>query len=317
MTADPPGTTPGPQPSPTPAATGRGAGDEPGPGSDRASGSGADRASGSASDHASGRAPERSAAALLPREARQRFAAGLVTPTSGWCAGWTQANLIALPADLAFDFLLFAQRNPSPCPVLDVFEPGEVSGALLDGDIRTDVPAYRVYERGRLVEEPTDVTHWWREDLVTFLIGCSFTFEHPLQRAGVPVRHLDAGRNVPMYVTSTPCRATQRLAGPLVVSMRPLPAAQVADAVRITARYPGVHGAPVHVGDPAALGIADLDTPDFGDPPDLRPGDLPVFWACGVTPQAMVMATRPELAICHAPGHMLITDARDEDYLVP
>ena len=256
-------------------------------------------------------------AALSPAQARLRFREGLVTPTSGWCAGWTQVNVIALPRELAFDFLLFAQRNPKPCPVLDVFEPGEVGGDLLDGDIRTDVPAYRVYEHGRLVAEPTDVREHWRDDLVTFLLGCSFTFEHPLQEAGIPVRHIDAGRNVPMYATNRPCRPTGRLAGPLVVSMRSIPADRVADAVRITSRYPGVHGAPVHIGDPGALGIEDLARPDFGDPPVLHEGDLPVFWACGVTPQAMVMAARPELAICHAPGHMLITDRRDLDYVVP
>ncbi len=256
-------------------------------------------------------------AALTPAQARLRFRQGEVRPTSGWSAGWTQVNVIALPKDLAFDFLLFAQRNPKPCPVLDVFEPGEVGGALLDGDIRTDVPAYRVYEHGRLVAEPTDVLDHWRDDLVTFLLGCSFTFEHPLQAAGIPVRHIDADRNVPMYTTNRPCAPTSRLAGPLVVSMRPIPADRVADAVRITSRYPGVHGAPVHIGDPSALGIEDLATPDFGDAPDVRAGDLPVFWACGVTPQAMVMATRPELAICHAPGHMLITDRRDLDYVVP
>ncbi|MDO5710341.1 MAG: putative hydro-lyase [Micrococcales bacterium] len=262
-------------------------------------------------------ANRRDVADLTPAAARARFRDGQLTTTSGWCAGWTQANVIALPRDLAFDFLLFAQRNPKPCPVLDVFEPGEVGGELLDGDIRTDVPAYRVYERGRLVAEPTDVRDRWREDLVTFLLGCSFTFEHPLQEAGIPVRHIDAGRNVPMYTTNRPCRPTQRLSGPLVVSMRAIPADRVADAVRITSRYPGVHGAPVQVGDPAGLGVEDLARPDFGDPPVIQEGDLPVFWACGVTPQAMVMATRPELAICHAPGHMLITDRRDLEYVVP
>lgn len=267
--------------------------------------------------NAEGSAAASSGTAATPEQARARFAAGLVTQTSGWCAGWTQANVIALPRDLAFDFLLFAQRNPKPCPVLDVFEPGEVGGALLAGDIRTDVPAYRVYERGVLVEECAEVRHRWRDDLVTFLLGCSFTFEHALREAGVPVRHIDAGRNVAMYTTDRPCRPTARLAGPLVVSMRPVPADRVADAVRITARYPGVHGAPVHVGDPAALGIGDLARPDFGDPPDVRDGDVPVFWGCGVTPQAMVMATRPELAISHSPGHMLITDRRDAEYLVP
>ena len=251
-----------------------------------------------------------------PAEARKLFRDGLVTPTAGWCAGWAQANLLALPRDLAFDFLLFTQRNPKPCPVLDVLDAGEVSGPILDGDVRTDIPAYRVYVDGELAEETTDVTSWWREDLVAFLIGCSFTFEAALLEAGVPVRHVEQGVNVPMYRTSRRCRSAGAIGGPRVVSMRPVPAAQVADAVRVTARYPAVHGAPVHVGDPAALGIEDLSRPDYGDAVDVRPGEVPVFWACGVTPQAAVVESRPPLAIAHAPGHMLVTDARDSSYLV-
>lgn len=255
--------------------------------------------------------------ALSPAEARALFRNGLVTPTAGWSRGFTQANLMALPREQAFDFLLFAQRNPKPCPVLDVLDAGSVSGPLLDGDIRTDVPAYRVYVDGELVEETPDARGWWRDDLVAFLVGCSFTFEDALVAAGVPVRHVEQGVNVPMYVTSTRCRPAGSMSGPLVVSMRPVPAAQVADAVRVTSRYPAVHGAPVHVGDPAALGIADLSSPDFGDPVEVRPGEVPVFWACGVTPQAAVMESRPPLAIAHAPGHMLVTDARDSDYQLP
>ncbi len=268
-------------------------------------------------------APEERAR-LTPGEARALFAAGLSVPTSGWCAGYAQANVIAVPKALAFDTLLFAQRNPKPCPILDVLDSGEVRGGVLGGDdpasiadIRTDLPLYRVYERGELVAEVTDAREHWRDDLVTFLVGCSFTFEHPLLEAGVPVRHIDAGRNVPMYVTSTRCRPAGELSGPLVVSMRGVPAALVADAVRVSSRYPAVHGAPVHVGDPAALGITELERPEFGDPPVLEDGDVPVFWACGVTPQAMVMESRPEIAITHAPGHMLITDARDSAYAVP
>jgi uncharacterized protein YcsI (UPF0317 family) len=253
---------------------------------------------------------------VTPAEARARFRAGLVTPTAGWCPGWAQANLLALPRDLAYDFLLFSQRNPKPCPVLDVLDAGAVSGPLLDGDIRTDIPAYRVYVDGELAEETPDVTSWWRGDLVSFLIGCSFTFEAALVEAGVPVRHVEQGVNVPMYRTTRRCRPAGSIAGPLVVSMRPVPAEQVADAVTVTARYPAVHGAPVHVGDPAALGIADLDEPDYGDAVEVRPGEVPVFWACGVTPQAAVVESRPSLAIAHAPGHMLVTDARDGDYLL-
>lgn len=257
-----------------------------------------------------------SPAAVGPAAARRLFRDGLVTPTAGWSRGWTQANLIVLPQEQALDFLVFAQRNPRPCPVLDVLEAGQVSGPLLAGDVRTDLPAYRVYVDGELAEETTDVTHWWRDDLVSFLIGCSFTFEAALAEGGVPVRHVEQGVNVPMYTTDRRCRPAGSISGPLVVSMRPVPAGRVADAVRITSRYPAVHGAPVHVGDPSALGITDLDRPDFGDPVELADGDVPVFWACGVTPQAAVMESRPSLAIAHAPGHMLITDARDSDYLV-
>ncbi|MDA0566473.1 putative hydro-lyase [Streptomonospora sp. S1-112] len=256
-------------------------------------------------------------AALSPEEARALFRAGLRVPTAGYAAGYAQANLIALPRDLAFDFLLFAQRNPKACPVLDVTEPGETSASIFAGDLRTDLPAYRVYRHGEPAGEFTDVRELWRPDLVAFLIGCSFTFETPMLQADIPVRHIEAGTNVAMFRTNRPCRPAGRLEGPMVVSMRPIPADQVADAVRITSRYPSVHGAPVHVGDPATLGIADLDRPDFGDPVEVLPGEVPVFWACGVTPQAAVMASKPEFAIGHAPGHMAITDARDSDYQVP
>ncbi|MEU4823213.1 putative hydro-lyase [Actinomadura sp. NPDC023710] len=255
--------------------------------------------------------------ALSPDQARSLFRAGLRVPTSGWCSGWTQANLIAVPRESAFDLLLFAQRNPGPCPVLDVTEPGETAAPLFAGDLRTDLPGYVVYEHGEPVAEVGDVTAYWREDLVSFLIGCSFTFEDALREAGVPVRHIEQGCNVPMYRTNRMCRRAGEFGGPLVVSMRPIPAAQVADAVRVTARYPSVHGAPVHVGDPVELGIDDLSAPDFGDPVEIRVDEIPVFWACGVTPQAAVMASRPKLAIGHAPGHMAITDARDSRYLVP
>jgi uncharacterized protein YcsI (UPF0317 family) len=194
---------------------------------------------------------------------------------------------------------------------------GEVSTPLFQGDLRTDLPAYRIYERGEMLAEVADASNHWREDLVAFLIGCSFTFERALLDAGVPVRHVESETNVPMYRTSVPTRRAGSLAGPLVVSMRPVPPGLVATAVRVTSRYPSVHGAPVHVGDPRALGITDLAAPDFGDPVEVREGEIPVFWACGVTPQAAVMASRPDYAIGHAAGHMAVTDARDSDYLVP
>ncbi|MCX2731806.1 putative hydro-lyase [Saccharopolyspora sp. NFXS83] len=256
-------------------------------------------------------------ATMTPEQARAAFRAGLRTPTAGYSSGWTQANLLTLPRADAYDFLLFAQRNPRSCPVLDVTEPGETAASIFAGDLRTDLPAYRIYRDGELVEECGEVTGLWRDDLVSFLIGCSFTFEAALLEAGVPVRHIEQGVNVPMYRTNRECRPAGALAGPLVVSMRPMPADQVATAVRVTSRYPAVHGAPVHIGSPAELGVRDLDAPDFGEPVPIRPGEVPVFWACGVTPQAAVMRSRPALAIGHAPGHMAVTDARDSDHLVP
>lgn len=258
------------------------------------------------------------ASRLTAGKARALFRRGTVAPSAGWADGYTQANLLIVPADLAYDVLLFAQRNPKACPVLDVLDAGQVTGRLLpDGDIRTDAARYVVYRDGVPVERPTDLLEVWQEDLVTFIIGCSFTFESALRAGGIPIAHIDQGVNVPMFRTDRRCRPAGSLAGPLVVSMRPVSPDRIADAVRITSRYPAVHGAPVHVGDPAALGIADLGSPDFGDPVDLPRGTVPVFWACGVTPQAAVMESRPGLAIGHAPGHMLVTDARDSDYLVP
>jgi uncharacterized protein YcsI (UPF0317 family) len=254
---------------------------------------------------------------LSPAGARERFRAGLKSPTAAFALGYAQANLVVLPRDCAFDFMLFAQRNPKACPVLDVTEPGAPVTCLApDADLRTDLPAYRVWEHGDPVAETADITGYWRGDLVAFLIGCSFTFERALLAAGVPVRHVEQGGNIPMFVTTRPCRPAGRFSGPLVVSMRPIPADLVATAVQVTARYPAVHGAPVHVGSPATLGIADLSKPDFGDPVTGQDGDVPVFWACGVTPQAALASARLPFAITHLPGHMLITDTPDEAYAI-
>ncbi|MDQ2881774.1 MAG: putative hydro-lyase [Actinomycetota bacterium] len=256
-------------------------------------------------------------ATLSPAQARALFAAGAVAPTSGWAAGHTQTNLLVVPADWAYDVLLFAQRNPQPCPVLDVTDTGTAATVLAPtADLRTDLPRYRIWEHGRLVDEPTDVTDRWPKDLVAFLIGCSFTFETALAKAGVPLRHVEQARNVAMFVTNRECRPAGRLHGQLVVSLRPIPARQVDTAIRVSGLMPAAHGAPVHTGNPAALGITDLDRPDFGDPLDSAPGDVPVFWACGVTTQAALMASQPPFAITHAPGHMFITDIPDTQYRV-
>jgi uncharacterized protein YcsI (UPF0317 family) len=256
-------------------------------------------------------------ATLTPVEARALFRSGRAHPTTGWASGFAQTNLIAVPLGWAYDVLLFCQRNAQACPVLDVSDPGDPTTPLAPGaDLRSDLPRYRVWENGRMAGEATDVTGRWRTDLVAFSIGCSFTFETALIAAGIPMRHVDQGRNVAMYVTDWQCRPAGRLHGPLVVSMRQIPADRVADAATISGAMPAVHGAPVHIGDPEVLGITDLGRPDFGDPVDPEPGDVPVFWACGVTPQAALMASAPPFAITHAPGFMFVTDKHDSEYRV-
>jgi uncharacterized protein YcsI (UPF0317 family) len=239
----------------------------------------------------------------------------LATHTAGLAPGFVQANLVVVPRDLAFDFLLFCRRNPKPCPLLDVTDPGSPEPAAVapGADLRTDLPRYRVYRYGELIDEPTDLRPWWRDDLVAFLLGCSFTFENALMQAGLPLRHIDQGRNVPMFRTSITCRPAGLFHGPLVVSMRPLLPVQAEQAAVICRGFPLAHGAPVHIGNPSAIGIGDLDRPDFGDPVDIQPGEVPVFWACGVTPQAVATQGRPPLLLTHAPGHMFVTDVRDAD----
>jgi uncharacterized protein YcsI (UPF0317 family) len=244
-------------------------------------------------------------------EWRQEIRAGRWRrPTAGLAPGYVQANLVIVPAAAADDFLGFCQRNPRPCPLLDVTAPGdpEPRRTAPGADVRTDLPRYRVFRDGRPVEERYDLRALWRDDLVAFLLGCSFTFEEALQRAGLRIRHLDLGRNVPMYVTNRSCEPAGPFAGPMVVSMRPFAPADVPRVEAITARYLLAHGAPVHAGDPAAIGIGDLARPDFGDPVPVEPGEVPVFWACGVTPQVALRRARLPLAITHAPGHMFITD---------
>lgn len=257
-------------------------------------------------------------AGLRPAEARLLFReGGLVRQTSGMCAGYTQCNLIVLPAREAADFRQFAARNPFACPVLEETAPGARSLQRLaqDADAARDFPLYRVYEHGRLTAELPDVAALWRDDFVAFFIGCSFSFEDALLAAGLPVRHIEENRNVPMYLTNIPCAPAGMFHGSMVVSMRPMTPAQAERAREITARMPRVHGAPVHMGDPARIGIADLDKPDFGERVTVRPGEIPVFWPCGVTPQAAVMAAKPAFAITHAPGHMFICDIKNTELM--
>ena len=236
-------------------------------------------------------------------------------PTSGLAPGYVQGNLAILPGALAADFLEFCRLNPKPCPLLASSAPGDWRLPALadDLDIRTDLPRYRVWRNGRIADEPSDVIACWRDDLVSFVLGCSFSFEEALLEAGIELRHITCGCAVPMYRTSIATAAAGPFQGPMVVSMRPLTPADAARAVDITARFPRVHGAPVHVGDPHAIGIADLGKPDYGDPVPIRDGEIPAFWACGVTPQAVIETVKPEFCITHYPAAMLVTDLRNAD----
>jgi uncharacterized protein YcsI (UPF0317 family) len=245
---------------------------------------------------------------------RELARAGQLTGiTAGAALGYVQANLVVLPREQAFDFLLFCQRNPKPCPLLDVTEAGDPEPRLCapGADVRTDLPRYCVYRQGERVGEPTDIRDLWQKDSVAFLIGCSYTFENALLQAGLPLRHLEENCNVPMYRTNLACRPAGTFHGPMVVSMRPMTPAQAIRATQICARFERAHGTPVHLGDPAAIGIRDIGRPDFGDAVTIRPGEIPVFWACGVTPQAVVMQARPTFCITHKPGHMFVTDWKD------
>lgn len=242
---------------------------------------------------------------------RKRFRAGEpAAHTSGLADDLVQANLVILPRADAADFLLYCQRNPRPCPLLAVGDPGArgLPSLAANLDLARDLPRYRVWRDGELAGEPADIESLWQDDFVAFAIGCSFSFEWALRAEGIRLRHVEQGRNVAMFRSALPTLAAGRFAGPLVVTMRPLAAADAIRAVQVTSRYPSVHGAPVHIGDPSLIGIADLARPDYGDAVEVLPHELPVFWACGVTPQAALRQARPRLAITHAPGAMLVSD---------
>ena len=256
---------------------------------------------------------------LKPHEARQLIRQSKWNrPTAGMCRGYIQTNLAVLPKDLAFDFLLFCLRNPKPCPIIDIIEPGQSAPkkAAPDANVKTDIPKYYIYRNGKFAEERSEVSDLWDDDMVGFLLGCSFTFEEALLQNDIPIRHIEENCNVSMYITNILCEKAGIFEGPMVVSMRPMTPEQAIRAVQVTSRFPEVHGAPVHIGDPKAIGIEDIHKPDFGDPVTIKEGEIPVFWACGVTPQAICMQVKPEIMITHAPGHMFITDLKNEQYAV-
>jgi uncharacterized protein YcsI (UPF0317 family) len=253
---------------------------------------------------------------LIPKEIRRLIRKGKWDkPTAGVALGYAQANLVILPQKYAFDFLLFCQRNPKPCPLLEVLEPGQhqTKFSASDADIRTDIPRYHIYRKGKLEDTPQEIKNLWKPEFVTFLLGCSFSFEEALLKAKISIRHIEENKNVPMYITNLVCEPAGIFHGPMVVSMRPIPLSDVTRVSQITSRYFFVHGAPIHMGNPSRIGIKNLKKPDFGDPVSIKKEEIPVFWACGVTPQAVVMKAKPDLCITHAPGYMFITDLLNEE----
>ena len=240
------------------------------------------------------------------------------TYTKGLAMGYTQANLVILPEKDAFEFLVFCQRNPKPCPVIEVTDVGspETPYSAPGADLTTDLPRYRVFRDGIIIDEPTDVRKYWRDDLVAFLLGCSLTFEAALLDAGVPIRTLEMGIGTCDFVTSIRCRPSGKFHGPMVVSMRPMTPEQAVRATQVTTRFSATHGAPVHLGNPAAIGIDDINNPTFGSAVEIKDGEIPVFWACGITPQTVAMESKPEFMITHKPGHMFITDLRDAEVAI-
>jgi uncharacterized protein YcsI (UPF0317 family) len=255
---------------------------------------------------------------ISPKELRQLIRTReWTTPTSGSATGYLQANLVILPADAAFNFLLFCVHNPKPCPILDVLEPGQVEPIIAPGaDLRSDLPRYKVFENGRYQADVEDVSDYFAEDMVSFLLGCSFSFENAMLAAGLPIRNLEENKNVSMYTTNRVCVPAGPFSANLVVTMRPMTPRQAIRATQVTTRFHLTHGAPVHLGDPAEIGIEDLNRPDFGDPVTVRDGEIPVFWACGVTSQLAATSAPLSRVITHAPGHMFITDLKDEDLTI-
>ena len=254
----------------------------------------------------------------LPKDVRALIAQEKITSqTSGMCSGYAQGNLCILPKKYAYDFLLFCQRNPKSCPLLEVTDTGEriLKTCAPGSDIATDIPKDRVWQNGTMIAEPLNVKDFWRDDLVSFIIGCSFSFESLLMESGIDVRNISQNCNVPMYLTNIETQRAGIFGGKMVVSMRPIPYSQIVKSVTVTARMPRVHGSPIHIGNPEAIGIKDLSKPDFGDAVKINDGEVPVFWCCGVTPQSVVMTSKPEFCITHSPGNMLITDLKNTDLM--
>jgi uncharacterized protein YcsI (UPF0317 family) len=254
-----------------------------------------------------------------PRAVRRAVRSGAHTGhTAGLAPGYVQGNVCILPREFADDFFVFCQRNPKPCPLLGATDPGDprLPALAADLDIRTDVPSYRVFRDGEYVEDVGDIRSLWRDDLVAFVLGCSFSFEEALIEAGLPLRYVEQGKNVPMFLTNIDTAPAGPFRGKMVVSMRPFTPADAIRAIQVTTRFPTVHGAPVHLGNPELIGIEDINQPWVGDPTEVRANEIPLFWACGVTPQSVVRNARPPLCITHTPGHMIVTDLKNASLAV-
>lgn len=252
---------------------------------------------------------------LAPAEVRAHMRSGRYKGNSwGVAQGFAQTAFVGVPRDLALDFMIFCQRNPQPCPVLEVTEPGSplLRKMAKDADVRTDLSKYRVFKQGKLVAEPHDATEYWRDDMVGFLLGCTGSFESYMQRSGIRLRHIDEGKVGTIFVTNQQCEPVGSLRGPLAVSMRPIHWSQVARVVQLTSRFPAFHGAPVHVGDPRAIGIGDITKPWFGDVLDVKDDEVPVFWACSVTPQVVAVQAKLDYVITNAPACMFVSDVPTE-----
>ena len=254
---------------------------------------------------------------LTPAQIRQKIRQNQLTrPTAGLASGYVQTNVAILPKELSYDFKLFCEQNPKSCPLIEVLEPGstEAINSAPNSDIRSDVGLYKIYENGVLSSETSNIGNVWRDDFVTFLIGCSFTFESALIKNGIPLSHFEQGKNVSMFITNIPTKKVGMFSGPMVVSMRSIAELKVDKAIKITSQFPSMHGAPIHIGNPEEIGISNINNPDFGDITLIQENEVPVFWACGVTPQSIAMNSNPEIMITHSPGYMFITDKKDEEY---
>jgi len=253
---------------------------------------------------------------MKPIELRKMISESeFIKPTAGYCNGFVQANLVVLPSKYAGDFQKFCEKNPKPCPLLEVVEAGKhhTSKIAKGADLLKDIPKYQIFRNGEAQETVEDISDLYSEDFVFFLLGCSFSFEEALMSEGISLRHVDEKKNVSMYDTNIKLESVGIFSGDMVVSMRPIRCSKIVDTVMICSKFPGVHGAPIHVGDPSQIGIENISSVDYGDPVDIMPGELPLFWACGVTPQNVLRQAKLPFAITHYPGHMLVCDIKNED----